>query len=879
MRQLAVVLVAATVVASGVAPAAHAASAPTDAQRLARADRLERAGDLDGASVQLARLTAPTRAQRVHAAHVHAAAAAVAAAAALRRSGDDAQARAMLDAALTRLDAGADAVVRADVVARSAAEARRVTAAAVTARRQADDAATASLAKGDALRDRRQWDAAAAVYRSVATQSAGSIDETLRQTATVSQLQAEKETVEARPGPFARFWTDVWHGLRSALEWILKWLVPLALLALLMVLIHVWLWRRPRPDGITLSVVDTSDAMKDRRDRDQMLATALRDAMDDARGGGYVQGASYLDERRDLDGMAPPAVTAVSGSGPDSFGELSDKLEIDAGPLRISPLAFLPPIRRYLSRPRARTLCGTLRVDDSGAEMCLALHEPPEFVEDPSGRPVRVETPGPWLATSTDRLGARAAVIKEIAQKYVVESRQSYISVSWRSYVAYRKGLAALIAADDDLPLGQRKAQLELARSEFEQALSADQANLLARMRLGAVLRSMGRNPDAAAQFRRLVDDMLDVRRLPPHAASLVEAHPELLYFAALDAQVSLDKWSNRDRFRVTRTLAFLIDRLAVDEDRIPDVGWDGVEPRFAQGRWPRERLEREADRQRLLIVTLAAWSVSQLPRSKPGLDADPVELEACADLLRSVCDWIHGVDSEEPAVAVARRQAEATMRNAIARVARELRRWGSARREAEKALVLSPHLGDAHVTLAQVAMREDPRREDWSVEAHRHLKAALRISPEDARARFLLGELYEEIGEDAKAITHFQKLPVNPGALFRIGQIHEENDDMREAMASYVESQVRGPSCGRRAVALLSLVRTLNDEPRYRGWMYPHEGRVANATAEAIVEAAKTPEAREAAIEQRGEIRTAVRALVERAPSRAVTDDDALAA
>lgn len=859
MRRVAVALVAATLGAAAAAPATHADT--TDAQRLANAEQHERAGDLDGAYAQLAALAAPTRAQRVHAAHVRRAASAVAAAAALRRSGEDAQARATLDAALTGLDSVGDAVIRADLVARSDAAARRVTKAAAAARRDVDAQAMAAIAKGGALAAKHDWDAAAAVYRSVATKPAGSIDETLRHHATAAQLRAEAEAVDATQGSFATFWTDAWHRIRTILEWLV---LPIAL-GLVLILRHAWLWRHPG-DGVALKVVDASDAMKDRRDRDDMLAAALRDAMEDTRGGGYVAGASYLDERRDLDGMAPPPVSGVSGDG--SLGDLSDELEIDvAGVVRVSPLAFIPVLKRYVARPAKRTLCGTLRADDAGAELCLALHDlRPEDGAAATG----TDRPGPWLATSNETLGARAVVIREVAQKYVVESGYSYISTSWRSYAGYRKGLAALLDADDDLPPRQRRAKLELARSEFEQALSTDQANLLARMRLGSVLRSMGRNPEAAAQFRRLVEDVLDVRRLPRHANELVRSHPELLYFATLDAAVSLDKWSNRDRFPVTETLAFLVGKLVVAGDGVPDVCLVGAEPAFVRGRWPARSLE-GADRLRLLVVTLAAWSVSLLPRSQEAPDEEDRALAAVATQLDDVCQWIVAVDSEEPAVAIARRQAEATMRNAIARVARERRQWDAAREEAEQALVLSPHLGDAHITLAHVAMRDDRRhRDDWSSEAERHLMEALRISPDDARARFLLGELYEEIGEDRRAIAHFAKLPMDPEALFRIGRIHEQDGNLREAVVYYVRSQVRGPSHGRRAVTLLGAVRRL-DEEQPRGWMLAHEGNVAVATAERMVACEVDPAAREAASEHLGEVRAEVRALVANAPRGAV--------
>ncbi|MET0602789.1 MAG: tetratricopeptide repeat protein [Baekduia sp.] len=866
MRQIAVLLVTATF---GVATVQPAAAGTTDANRVARADAFERAGKLDEAFGQLAALAKPTKAQRAHRAHVRTAAGALIAAAALTKLKDDAAAKKALDTALAELDPGGDAVIRAKLAEESAAAAERASAAVAAARAPANKQAEATLQKGDALGRDERWQDAAAMYKSVATKPAGEIDAAIRQRATTKQLAAEKEAVEAEPGALREFGDTVWHGIRDVIAWLLVPLILLGLLFGVLIAVHAALWRRPRP-GIQLAVVDASDAMKDRNGRDEALAAALLDAIEDVRSGSWAAGGSEIDERRDLDGMAPPPVAA--GAGSSGLDDLKDKVEIGAGGVKVSPVAFVAPLVRYLTRPHERELRGMLRADADSTELCLALYD--------IGRPSKAEgedpvaekkaPSGPWGASRTGA-GSRAKVLREVAQKFVTESGYSYITTSWRSYAAYRDGLVALAAADE-LPAAEREAMLHEARAAFQRAVNGDQDNLLARMRLAGVRRMLGDNPEAAAEFRQVLDDVLDPDRLSPHAKSLVKAHPELIYLAAINRTVSLDKWHDRDRFAVSEDLAFLVRKLAVAKDELPEVQLPDTTPEFVgDDRWPKEPLE-GPDRLRLLVTAFAAWAASLLRtvgREDRGASLDDVRRR-----LDKVCRWIVKVDSRDPSVGLARRQAEGTLRNAIARVAYDqgcLKKaqedfdgargsWDEARHEAEQALVLSPQLGDANVTLAQVAMER--RNQNWSSEAARHLQRALEVSPKDGRARFRLGELYREIGEDEAAIAQFGLLKDDARALHRIGVIHKENDDYQQAVPFLALSQVRGPSKGRRAVDLVKAVILLREDPN--GWMLKHDGNVAEDAAKRLVPVDGTDEEKAAANRLVGEVIAAVKQLTE---------------
>ena len=866
LRQIAVLLVTATF---GVAAVQSASAATTDADRVARADKFERAGKLDEAFGQLSALAKPTKAQRAHRAHVRTAASALVAAAALTKLKDDAAAKKALDTALTKLEPGGDAVIRAKLAQESATAARRASAAAAAARAPANEQAEATLLKGDALGRDERWEDAAAMYKSVATKPAGEIDAAIRQRATTKQLAAEKQAVEAEPSALREFGDTVWHGIRDVVAWLLVPLILLGLLFGVLIAVHAALWRRPRP-GIRLAVVDASDAMKDRDARDEALAAALLDAIEDVRSGSWAAGGSEIDERRDLDGMAPPPVAAGAGSG--GLDDLKDKVEIGAGGVKVSPVAFVAPLVRYLTRPHERELRGMLRAD---ARQHRAVHGAARHraAEQGGGRGRGRGAEGAERAVERLENGrwGPAKVLREVAQKFVTESGYSYITTSWRSYAAYRDGLVALAAADE-LPAAEREAKLHEARAAFQRAVNGDQDNLLARMRLAGVRRMLGDNPEAAAEFRQVLDDVLDADRLSPHAKSLVEAHPELIYLAAINRTVSLDKWHDRDRFAVSEDLAFLVRKLAVSEDALPEVQLPDTTPDVRGGdRWPKKPLE-GPDRLRLLVTAFAAWAASLL--RTVGRDDRGASLEDIRQRLDEVCRWIVKVDSRDPSVALARRQAEGTLRNAIARVAYdqgclkkaqqcpdEARRcWDEARHEAEQALVLSPQLGDANVTLAQVAMERGTRTGAATLPATS--SARWRSAQRTGGRQFRLGELYREIGEDEAAIAQFGMLKDDARALHRIGVIHKENDDYQQAVPFLALSQVRGPSKGRRAVDLVEAVISLREHPN--GWMLKHDGKVAEDAATRLVPVTGTEAEKAAANRLVGAVSAAVKQLTE---------------
>jgi hypothetical protein len=840
MRQFVVLL---SVLGALVAPGAVSGATTPDARRAARAEAAERAGRLNDAYVLLGRLAAPTKAQATHHAHLGAALQARETARALTAAGDDAGARKALDAARAALDPAADryAVV---VLARASATA------AAAALVPADAAARATLRKGDALGADERWTDAAAVYKTVAGAPAGTLSAAVRQTATVKQLRAERRAIEAEPSPFAAFWIAIWHGLRDALKW-----------ALIPLLLGVALWlarrvrqRRPVKGRTSLALSESGGDAKDQDRRDHALALELADAIQDVRYASLAADGSAVDERRDLDGTAAPLVHV--GGGVSKADALGQDITFAVGPLKVSPLQLFYFGRWALARPGERALTGTLRADAAGAQLSVEL-------SGPGGVP-----PRHWSARAAGD-GARAAVIREVAQKYVVECGFSYISNSYSGFVAYNDALEELRAADRQAP-ADRLATLEAVRAELERALGHDAFNLLARLRLGGVLRAMGLNDEAAAQFERVRDDVQEARRLPAGARALVARHPELFYVAMFNRAVALGKRSAAPAGVVSTQLALLVARLA-PEPVLPvlqPAERPALMKALRDATWP-AAMPSAGDRERLHVLALSAWAASLVATIDRSDLEDTEKLRARRARIRVRVLAVRADLAEGrlagPASSAAVRDAEAVIEDALARVAYRDGRFGEAGPAARSALVIAPDLGNAHITLAEIAMAKKGRQtEGEAAEAERHLQAALAISPRDARARYLLGRLYQMNRDLPKAQAAFAALGADWRALEQLGDVFLAQEQLPDAVRCFVHAQARRPSGDYRANRLVSVVLELRKAAEAR--LRARDGEEILRAGARVVKAAR-PDKRARAVARLAALEEAVADLTSRPP------------
>ena len=155
------------------------------------------------------------------------------------------------------------------------------------------------------------------------------------------------------------------------------------------------------------------------------------------------------------------------------------------------------------------------------------------------------------------------------------------------------------------------------ARAALERSLAHDQANLPARLRLGAVLRLLGDNAESADQLDLLLDDLRRKDELPKLARDLVEHHPELEYLARYERNIALAKVDDRQR-EARAGLGQLVKELESRRD----------DPALRQ----------------LYPVALAAWGAAHL-----GIGQDEMSRQAVLRRLDDIAERIEGV----PAMAV----------------------------------------------------------------------------------------------------------------------------------------------------------------------------------------------------------------------------------
>jgi hypothetical protein len=824
-------LVAVLVLLSVAAPGGIASAAPTNGDLIARATALERAGRLTAAYRVLGRLDKPTKALATHRSHVGGALSGLAAARALTRTGDNAGARELLDAERKQLDPVADRFVVVRVAQSAARSAQRAARAAERARAAADAQARATNAQAAALGRRGEWKDAAALYKAVATKAEATVSPPLRQAAVIGQIKAEQRVAENAPGPVRRFLDSVWDVLRDALKWAVIAIIPAVLFGLAALLRRARR-ARPKPGVTSLALSDLGSDAKDRNRRDFALRREMYDAVQDVRHGTVSARSDGIDERRDLDGTAAPLVRLGEGAG--RFDSLTDaENPVQIGPVKVSPVQLVYFVTAYVARPGEFELKGALHADGSGARFAVE----------------RVKTSDPntllsrWTATAT---GADACtkVIQEVAAKYAVETGASYVSSDWRSYQCYREAVTVIATMDGGAEADRIKL-LDSARAALIRALHHDGANLAARLRLGAVLRMMGRNGDAAAQFERLMNDARDPKLLSGVASEYVTRHPELYYIAAYNRAVSLSKLRSSRRFSARNELALLVAKLGDGEPPVLDeTERDDLKRAFDARAWPAN--DPAEDRERYRALAYGAWGAALLATADDRDEGSPERVAALRTRrakvlarLRSVKEELGRTEGSDASGAI--RQAGAVLDNAIARILFLQGENKGARDAAEQALAVCPDLGDAHITLAEIATARRNRDIDWATEAERQLKLALDISPNDERAIYALGSLYKGLDQREDAKQQFLLLRSDWRAHDRLGEIFMSEGAYGPAVEHFAWSQSQHESSDYRARLLVGAVLELSGAPD--GRMTKRDASVANDAATRVVDALEAGE------------------------------------
>jgi hypothetical protein len=608
----------------------------------------------------------------------------------------------------------------------------------------------------------------------------------------LAKVQALHPPPTAKTSHRRGFWGNIGHSFTGVIEVILKWLLvgTSVLAAIGAVALLRWIYRRllPRRGRTTIAIADLDAEDEERNLRSHLLTRELIDVVYSITGSSEDDGASEIDERRDLDGTTAAPLRIADGT---HLVEplVPDSTPVKVGPVSISPSQLVSFARWCVKRRFEHEITGTYSSDSSGATLTV------ERVSSHG----RAHTPQRWHAANAED-DARTRVIHDVATQLAVALGGSYVSSNWRSVREYLEAQAQLKTA---VKAENRQAALELARAGLQRSLEADSHNLLARFNLAAVLRALGRNRDAATNFDLLQQLVANPDGVSSMAGKFIARHPELLYVVEYNLAVALSKLPEWESHNSARTmLALLVARLSenqqllsLDEADAEKLGKD------LKSYMPATAAPSEEERRRLELLCRAAWASTLVFRveraeqnTQDGHDSGRLRGQQLSILekLEEVKRWLaQPLPSEDDRrLAIALNQAQATVENACGRV-----RFLLGRRDAqvavERALVLLPEFGDAHVNLASIllARRSAGLREAEEIE--HHLQRALEISPRDPQALLLLGQLYEhrsfERNEEAAAC--YRQLPDDAIACFRLGQLLSREGKLSEAVTLFSRS------------------------------------------------------------------------------------------
>jgi tetratricopeptide (TPR) repeat protein len=635
--------------------------------------------------------------------------------------------------------------------------------------------AVATLAAARIYRKRKQLD----VEQSVLVELTKRLD-AVRDVYVYAAVQEQLAEVNAKLAPPRErkpdFFDKLWQDVKDAGETVLKWLILLAGVVLLFLVVR-WIAklirsRRRARKGLGVALEDLSVEQAQQARGSRTLGGELRVALMAASQSADAHPRPTLDAAKDLDGGAPLNVK-VAG---DELAALDPYFE-DGSPVKVGPLSVTP--RQLFSfiaatfRPRYEyEFTGYLTT--SGTATLLAVE-----LRDGDGNCVR------WSGAEDGQTG-RASVIREAARRILFETGKERISESWPSVAAYREAREKLAAIDGST---ERSVALGEVRRLLERSLSYDPVNRFARFELGTVLRKLGENEDALAQY-----DFID--RLAPLPDETGKELRRTLHYNRAIALSKVGRWEEYKR------------ALALMDELCAQVKGDAGLPD-----------ERREEMQLIIRSCWAAIKVFEAERYRSEHDRNKTRERTKAVLadVKRQRDWIDTSPKRCPNADVNTYvQARAVAENALGRVAYlDGRPAEEAIASFSTALSLVPELGDAHVNMASVLLRAHAHYGDWAGRVERHITRALEISPRDRKALYLRGRLYTRLGEpdDARKAFAAAAEAGDDWALLRLGEFEWADGKRKEAVALAQRSLARGRAYDRRAELFVQWTATLAEQ------------------------------------------------------------------
>jgi tetratricopeptide (TPR) repeat protein len=562
------------------------------------------------------------------------------------------------------------------------------------------------------------------------------------------------------------FLGDVWDAFASIAETLLSWLLVVAIVAVPVALVLFFVRRhrakREPREGVALVLENLSAERSRRADENRLLGRELHTAIVVAARRATNDIEEDVDLVKDLDGSVSVNVR-VAGDELAAFDSHLDEEKITIGPIGVS-LRQLVAFVGVTTAPRAaHEFRGHLICDGATASLSARL-----------GRDGATRD---WIC-GEDGSRSRASVLAETAEWIVFQVGRNQISDSWPSVCSYRDARRELTRPS--ATADERKERLERVRRMLERSLLFDPTNRLARLELGGVLRKLGFNDEAAAQYE-LFMSIDGGNPLPPDVLRVAR------YSQAL-ALSKIDDWRAHER---ARTLL---------EEMRDEVAHAKELPLAERRRWSE-----------LVRSAWMATKLFELERTRFSRKNDRAHrrAERLVASLREQHDWITGRGAPQDGLDWATHvQAVAVAENALGRA---LYLFGPPYREAircfETALSRAPELGDAHVNLVSALLRARSKEGSWDERIDRHLERALEISPRDRKALYLRGKAALAIGDTKAARSSFEEAAEqgDSWAQLRLAEMAWKEGDQQEAVSLVRRSIARSSAPDRRARLLVT--------------------------------------------------------------------------
>jgi tetratricopeptide (TPR) repeat protein len=673
--------------------------------------------------------------------------------------------------------------------------------------RKADEQeAREQLGQARAYREAKKYKEATAAYDLIINRKPEDvpISEDLIQQAKEGRFKTTTDEIRAQnPG----WWDVLMKGLAQLLQWAFYFLVIGALIGLL-----TWLPTLLKPmKGIGLELRDTTVPADRQQEKSHNLMqesfTVIRDLIR------TTDTPAVLDRLSDIDGTSLGNVRIDDTDRDEQMESLiQEASQVQIGPVSIPARQLFLMLRPFFNRPYEYSLTGTLST--SGDQTVLSVE----------GVPRRWILPNPrahnwWAAAVPTKEGAREQVLREVMMHVAVDLTRPVSTDNWESIRSYHSAVSRL---DTERTAADRIGLLRAALVDLEDSVRYDPSNFLAWFTLATVLRKLGNN-GAAAQHFDLLSKMIGGSDESSLLGKYVAKHSEFPGIVVYNHASALAKTDNWEDYKMASDL--LIDLLrqlnqCSTSDRrgpAPDLGkmqynalLDKVTKLMSSKPRPtvvRTNIQCPTQRMRLEVLALSALASamvfelerpSEYPLSQPRkLGKTPDARKTRQDQVFSAIQDIFQCLEDRRSASKARLDwqtynlALVVVLNAVGRASYLRGEYRKALKYLRRAVNMMPDVDfiDVKINLAALYLRcKDRAHPSWFSQAESQLLAALKITPTNQKARYLLAKLYCDpgIGRYQEAKKYLSEADPDPWIDRLLAEIlarHDNPPDFKEAV------------------------------------------------------------------------------------------------